>query len=86
MKFEFATDERIIFGPGTVSEAASNALGIGKRACLVTGSSIERAGFLIEQLDEKKIKYVTFTVTGEPTTIIVRQELKPHEKLDVILL
>ena len=80
MRFEFATDERIIFGPGTVSQAASIALGLGKCACLVTGSSIKRSSFLIEQLDEKKIKYVTFCVTGEPTTIIVREGIKTARK------
>ena len=72
MRFEFATAARIIFGPGKVSEAVTIAPELGKCACLVTGSSIERAGFLIEQLDEKKIKFVTFSVTGEPTTIIAK--------------
>ena len=73
MSFEFATAARIIFGPGRVSEAVTIAPGLGNCACLVTGSSIERAGFLIEKLNEKKIKFVTFSVKGEPTTTIAKE-------------
>jgi alcohol dehydrogenase class IV len=82
MRFEFATDARIIFGPGTASQAGSIASGLGICACLVTGSSLERARFLIEQLDEQKIEYVTFSVTGEPTTIIVRQGIETARKAE----
>ena len=73
MSFEFATAARIIFGPGRVSEAVTIAPGLGNCACIVTGSSIERARFLIEKLNEKKIKFVTFSVKGEPTTTIAKE-------------
>ncbi|MBN1973004.1 MAG: iron-containing alcohol dehydrogenase [Sedimentisphaerales bacterium] len=72
MKFEFATATRIIFGSGTASEAVPIASEMGKHACIVTGNSIERVRFLIEQLREKKIECVTFSVSGEPTTAIVK--------------
>jgi len=72
MKFEFATAARIIFGQGTISEVAENAKEMGKRACLVTGGSIERAKVLTEKLDRNKIEYVTFSVKGEPTTTIAK--------------
>jgi alcohol dehydrogenase class IV len=72
MKFEFATAARIIFGQGTISEVAVNAQEMGKRACLVTGGSIERAKVLTEKLDRNKIEYVTFSVKGEPTTTIAK--------------
>ena len=52
MRFEFATATRIIFGQGTVSEVPSIAAGMGKRACVVTGRSVERAQFLIKGLQE----------------------------------
>jgi hypothetical protein len=39
MRFEFATATRILFGPGTVQEVASLALGMGTRAFVVTGRS-----------------------------------------------
>jgi alcohol dehydrogenase class IV len=80
MNFEFATATRIIFGQGTVTEAASIAAGMGKRACLVTGSSIERAQVLIEKLEENKIEYVTFCVSGEPTTTIAKSGTETARK------
>ncbi len=73
MKFEFATATRIIFGPGTVRQAASLAAEMGRRAFVVTGRSIERANLLLEQLKDRRIEYVTFSVPAEPTTTIVKQ-------------
>ena len=70
MRFEFATATRIIFGPGTITEAASLSAEMGKRAFVITGSSTERARPLLEALDEQGIEYVTFSVPGEPTTTI----------------
>jgi alcohol dehydrogenase class IV len=70
MRFEFATATRIIFGPGTIIEAASLSAEMGKRAFVITGSSTERARPLLEALDEQGIIYVTFSVPGEPTTTI----------------
>ena len=68
MRFEFATATRIIFGPGTISEAASLSGEMGKRAFVVTGRTIERAEPFLERLDKQGIEYVTFNVSGEPTT------------------
>ena len=70
MRFEFATATRIIFGPGTISESASLSGEMGKRAFVVTGSTIERAAPLLERLSKQGIDYVTFNVSGEPTTTI----------------
>ncbi|NIO39713.1 MAG: iron-containing alcohol dehydrogenase, partial [Burkholderiales bacterium] len=70
MRFEFATATRIIFGPGTISEAASLSAEMGKRAFVITGSSVERAQPLLERLGKQGIDYVTFNVPGEPTTIL----------------
>ncbi|MGB2863972.1 MAG: iron-containing alcohol dehydrogenase, partial [Sedimentisphaerales bacterium] len=70
MRFEFATATRIIFGPGTISEAASLSGKFGKRAFVVTGRTVERAAPLLERLDKHGIEYVTFNVSGEPTTTI----------------
>jgi len=70
MRFEFATATRIIFGPSTISEAASLSGGFGKLAFVVTGHTIERAEPLIERLDKQRIEYVTFNVSDEPTTTI----------------
>ncbi len=80
MRFEFATATRIIFGPGTVSEVPPIAAGMGKRACIVTGRSSERAQILIEQLREQNIECVTFSVSGEPTTTLVKEGAEAARK------
>jgi alcohol dehydrogenase class IV len=70
MRFEFTTATRIIFGPGTVNEAASLFADMGKRAFVITGSSMERAQPLLDALGKQGFDYVTFSVPGEPTTTI----------------
>jgi len=73
MRFEFATATRIIFGPGTIDEVGPAAAGMGRRAFVVTGHSLERAEPLLEQLNAHQIEYVTFNVPKEPTTTIVKE-------------
>jgi len=68
MRFEFATATRIIFGPGTISEAASLSGEFGTRAFVVTGRTAERAEPLLGRLSKQGTDYVTFNVPGEPTT------------------
>jgi alcohol dehydrogenase class IV len=65
MRFEFATATRIVFGAGTVREAAAAAAEMGRRALLVAcrSADIERLG----------IAGAPFRVHGEPTVDIVRQ-------------
>ena len=72
MRFEFATATRIIFGAGTIREAALLAAEMGNNAFVVTGRTIERAEPLLEQLNKLNIKYVTFNAAGEPTTTLVK--------------
>ncbi len=76
MRFEFATATRIIFGPGTISEAASLSGRMGKRPFIITGSTIERATPLLERLDKQGIDYVTFNVSVEPTTTIAKKAVQ----------
>jgi alcohol dehydrogenase class IV len=87
MRFEFATASRIIFGPGTVGEAAALSAAMGRRACIVTGRSAERAEPLLERLDGQSIKCVTFNVAAEPTTILAKEavELARRNKCDLVL-
>ncbi|MEW6378634.1 MAG: iron-containing alcohol dehydrogenase [bacterium] len=70
MRFEFATATRIIFGPGTLLEAAPLAAGMGSRALVVTGQSLERAQPLLSRLSEQHMEVHTFQVPGEPTTAL----------------
>ncbi|MHC4705153.1 MAG: iron-containing alcohol dehydrogenase, partial [Planctomycetota bacterium] len=72
MRFEFSTAARIIFGPGTIGEAASLSAEMGKRACVVTGRTNERAQSLLERLDRHSIEHITFNVPGEPTTTLAK--------------
>jgi alcohol dehydrogenase class IV len=69
--FEFATAQRIIFGPGILDQAGNKISGLGRRAFIVTGSSARSAGRLIDLLAEKKIEATTFRVSGEPTVDLV---------------
>jgi len=87
MKFEFATATRIIFGPGKITETGSLTAGMGKRVYIITGSSPERAQPLLNQLDEIKIGYAIFCVTGEPTTETVKEgiELARKAQSDIVI-
>jgi alcohol dehydrogenase class IV len=68
MQFEFATANRILFGPGTVRQVPTLARELGRRVLLVTGRSFERAQPLAEALVQAGLSYVPFAVRGEPTT------------------
>jgi alcohol dehydrogenase class IV len=87
MKFEFATATRIIFGPGTIQQVTPLAIEMGKRACVVTGRTAERAQPILEQLNAHKIEYVTFSVTGEPTIDTVKNgiELARNAEIDFVI-
>jgi alcohol dehydrogenase class IV len=80
MRFEFATATRIIFGPGTVSEAASATDEMGKRPIVLTGSTLERAEPLLDGLDKQGTDYVTFNVSGEPTTTLAAEAVQAARK------
>lgn len=73
MVFEFATANRIVFGPGTARQAGPMAAEFGRRAFVVTGRHPERAAVLLEGLKESGVKGLTFPVDGEPTMDTARQ-------------
>lgn len=75
IQFEFATAARIVFGAGKLCELGELAAPLGKRAFVVTGRSPERAASALKLLADRQITTVTFAVSGEPTTDIVRQGL-----------
>ncbi len=87
MKFEFETATRIIFGTGTIQQVAPLAAGMGKRVCVVTGSSAERAQLMLEQLVAQKIEHAIFNVTGEPTIDTVKKgiELSRSSDSDMVI-
>lgn len=72
MRFEFATSDRIIFGPGTAGEVGALAKAFGTRALMITGKQPERAGLILGSLESAGIALVPFEVPHEPTTHIVQ--------------
>jgi alcohol dehydrogenase class IV len=72
MRFEFATATRIIFGAGTLREVGSMAVGLGRHALVVGGSTPARLQPLLGQLQAQGLLTTLFGVPGEPTTDLVR--------------
>ena len=66
MRFEFATANRILFGPGTCAEVPGLARSLGQRAFLVSDSQ-ERAAGLLDALVAQGLSPVLFLVDGEPS-------------------
>lgn len=66
MNFEFGTAQRIIFGPGTLSQIGAIAAGA-ERVVVVTGRDTLRAARLLQLLREAGVEYDTFAIEGEPT-------------------
>ena len=80
MRFEFSTAARIVFGDGISQEVVPLAAKMGKRAFVVTGSTLKRAEPLLEQLKKQGIECVTFNVPGEPTTTLVKVGVEQSRK------
>ncbi|HVN71162.1 MAG TPA: iron-containing alcohol dehydrogenase [Desulfomonilia bacterium] len=68
MHFEFATAERIIFGPGSIREVIDVASSMGNRCLVVTGKKGLRWSQLLDRLRNKHITPTLYTVPKEPTT------------------
>jgi alcohol dehydrogenase class IV len=87
MRFEFATATRIVFGSGTLSEAALLAAGFGTRAFVVTGHEPKRAAALLEFLSSEGMEATVFSVTGEPTTSVALEGAKKavEARSDVVI-
>jgi len=87
MRFEFATAGRIVFGPGSVREAAPAAKEMGARALVVTGCPPGRAAALVADLGKHGVTAVTVEVCFEPTVKLVREglALARRERCDVVI-
>jgi alcohol dehydrogenase class IV len=68
MNFEFATAQRIIFGPGQLRELPILIQGMGRRAALVTGANAERIMPVFQSLKKNGANPAAFSIKGEPTT------------------
>lgn len=87
MRFEFATANRVLFGPGVAREAGRLAKEMGRRALVVGGRDPRRAEFLMELLRQNGLAATFFSVPGEPDLAIVRQgvERAAGENCDLII-
>ncbi len=87
MHFEFATATRIIFGQGSIKEAAPLAASFGRHALLVVGSTPDQATPLIDQLRALGVAAVTLSVSGEPSieTVQAGMQFARENRCDVII-
>jgi alcohol dehydrogenase class IV len=76
MRFEFATATRIIFGQGSIKEAAPIAASFGRRALIVTGSTSAQVTVLLAQLEPYHVDAAVFAVSGEPSLEVVQQGMQ----------
>jgi alcohol dehydrogenase class IV len=72
MRFEFHVPTRVVFGPGSVKEAAAFAKTLGTRALAVTGRDALRAAPPLEALAAQGLSVTAFSVPGEPSVERVR--------------
>lgn len=87
MRFELTSPPRIVFGPGSVRDAAPAARALGRHALVVTGRNSTRVTPLVEQLRAGKTPVTTFAVIGEPTTddIIAATAIARSARCDFVI-
>lgn len=68
MKFEFATANRIVFGPAVAAELPQIVSSLGHKPFVLTGGTPERYEQIVNLLTEANLEPMTFGVRGEPTT------------------
>jgi alcohol dehydrogenase class IV len=77
MRYEFATAQRIIVGPGSSAELADSARAIGGRALLALGSGMAARGgpaaSLAARLAELGLIAASYAVAGEPQIIDIEE-------------
>ncbi len=73
MRFEFATAQRIIFGPGSVHEIIGEAASLGTKCLVVTGSKGLRQPLLLDELKAISKVPTLYSVPKEPTARTVTQ-------------
>jgi alcohol dehydrogenase class IV len=86
MRFEFASAQRILFGPQTVNEAGHLAAGLGRHALVMAGRDSRRAAPLLQRLQEAGVGATVFSVAGEPDLETVRRgaALARRERCDLV--
>lgn len=87
MRFEFASANRILFGTGTINEAAPAVRTFGTRALLVLGTPAALAELFLDQLTRAGIVVSVFSVTSEPNVESALNGIKQARALnaDVVI-
>lgn len=68
MEFEFATAQRIRFGPGLANELGTIAASFGTPAFILTGANRHRWDSILDSFMAEGLPFTAFGVSGEPTT------------------
>lgn len=66
--FEFATAQRILFGPGQLKELSTIVKTLGRRAAFISGSNAERVAPVFQALKKNGVNPAAYSITKEPTT------------------
>jgi alcohol dehydrogenase class IV len=80
MNFDFATANRIIFGPGTARKVGQLASEMGSQAMVVTGKDSQRHAFLIQDLESHGIGFEQFSVPKEPTDKLIMAGIEAAQR------
>jgi alcohol dehydrogenase class IV len=73
MRFEFATPQRIVFGPGTAQDAGRLAADFGRHALVAAGRDSRRVAPLLRVLQDAGVSATVFSIAGEPDLETVRR-------------
>jgi alcohol dehydrogenase class IV len=86
MRFEFASAQRILFGPRTAQEAGHLAADLGRHALVATGRDTRRAAPLLQRLSESGVNATVFSIAGEPDLETIRRgaALARRERCDLV--
>ena len=85
--FEFATDDRIIFGAESAARIPDMARGLGTRAFLVLDQFSEPAAGVVDALAAQELLAATYRVSGEPSTDSVAEgvDLARQAECDLVI-
>jgi alcohol dehydrogenase class IV len=85
VSFEFATSDRIIFGPGKLNELGKQIEGRAKRLLLVSGRSSDAIPRVKEILSSQEIPFAEFEVHGEPAVEVLREGVKAARDCNMVI-
>ena len=83
--FEFATDNRIIFGAGKLNELGNLIEKDTKRVFFVRGGSSNAIACVRDILSASGIPFTEFQVHGEPTIDVVRAGVEVSRGCDMVI-